>query len=247
MFFLLLLLLFYSKLGQWIAQRRTAEVQKKYQEIGGGSPILKWTHRQGELLCKQLDKLSPNTAPHKHYVAFRYVKPFTQDAFLELERSVVFWFFIFILMGVFFFFEIEMELKELWFFRNILNTAALHQALALMPSTNITKTGCCIFCCFFFWVNNLNCRQLPKNIKFSVIDRWATHPLLAKTHADLIRKELAKLPDDKRDQAIILFSAHSLPLKVQIFFWFILKHFKIAISTKTSSSKTLNEIFNSLN
>lgn len=75
-----------SKLGQWIAQRRTEEVQKKYQEIGGGSPILKWTNRQGELLCKQLDKFSPSTAPHKHYVAFRYVKPFTEDAFSQLER-----------------------------------------------------------------------------------------------------------------------------------------------------------------
>lgn len=79
-------IIFYSKLGQWIAQRRTAEVQKKYQEIGGGSPILKWTNLQGELLCKQLDRLSPKTAPHKHYVAFRYVKPFTEDAFTELER-----------------------------------------------------------------------------------------------------------------------------------------------------------------
>lgn len=78
----------YSKLGQWIAQRRTAEVQKRYQEIGGGSPILKWTQLQGELLCKQLDKLSPSTAPHKHYVAFRYVKPFTEDAFVQLERFI---------------------------------------------------------------------------------------------------------------------------------------------------------------
>lgn len=35
-----------SKLGPWIAKRRTPEVQKKYQEIGGGSPILKWTRLQ---------------------------------------------------------------------------------------------------------------------------------------------------------------------------------------------------------
>lgn len=35
-----------SKLGPWIAKRRTPEVQKKYNEIGGGSPILKWTQKQ---------------------------------------------------------------------------------------------------------------------------------------------------------------------------------------------------------
>lgn len=62
-----------SKLGPWIAKRRTPEVQKKYAEIGGGSPILKWTTLQGELLCKQLDQVSPETAPHKSYVGFRYV------------------------------------------------------------------------------------------------------------------------------------------------------------------------------
>ena len=51
----------YSKLGPWIAKRRTEEVQKKYGEIGGGSPILKWTNIQGELLCQQLDLQSPET------------------------------------------------------------------------------------------------------------------------------------------------------------------------------------------
>jgi ferrochelatase len=38
---------FQNALGQWIARRRTPAIQKKYAEIGGGSPILKWTKRQG--------------------------------------------------------------------------------------------------------------------------------------------------------------------------------------------------------
>lgn len=61
-------------------------MQKKYQEIGGGSPILKWTKRQGELLCKRLDELSMSTAPHKYYVAFRYVPPFTHEAFEQIQK-----------------------------------------------------------------------------------------------------------------------------------------------------------------
>lgn len=77
---------FSSKLGAWIAKKRTPEVQKKYNEIGGGSPILKWTNKQGSLLCKELDRISPATAPHKHYVAFRYVPPFTEEAFDRLEK-----------------------------------------------------------------------------------------------------------------------------------------------------------------
>lgn len=78
---------FQSYLGPWIAKRRTAEVQKKYNEIGGGSPILKWTNRQGELMCNELDKLSPATAPHKHYVGFRYVNPLTEDTLDQIEKD----------------------------------------------------------------------------------------------------------------------------------------------------------------
>lgn len=78
---------FQSILGPWIAKRRTPAVQKKYEEIGGGSPILKWTNTQGELMCKELDKLSPDTAPHKHYVGFRYVNPLTEDTLNQIEKD----------------------------------------------------------------------------------------------------------------------------------------------------------------
>ena len=73
-------------MGPWIAQRRTADVQKKYAEIGGGSPILKWTNIQGNLLCEQLDKVSPETAPHKHYVAFRYADPLTEETLQQIAE-----------------------------------------------------------------------------------------------------------------------------------------------------------------
>lgn len=77
-----------SKLGPWIAKRRTAEVQKKYSEIGGGSPILQWTNKQGELLCNQLDHVSPETAPHKYYIAFRYADPLTEDTLERMHKYV---------------------------------------------------------------------------------------------------------------------------------------------------------------
>lgn len=81
----------FSWLGPRIASKRTPEVQKKYQEIGGGSPILKWTNKQGELLCQKLDQLSPETAPHKHYVGFRYADPLTDETLQKIEEY--FWFF----------------------------------------------------------------------------------------------------------------------------------------------------------
>lgn len=75
-----------STLGPWIAKRRTPDVQKKYSEIGGGSPILQWTNKQGELLCTKLDKISPETAPHKHYVAFRYADPLTEETLERIRK-----------------------------------------------------------------------------------------------------------------------------------------------------------------
>lgn len=48
-------------LARYIAKRRTPKIQKQYGEIGGGSPILSWTQKQGELLEKLLDSQSPET------------------------------------------------------------------------------------------------------------------------------------------------------------------------------------------
>ncbi|XP_014606911.1 PREDICTED: ferrochelatase, mitochondrial [Polistes canadensis] len=166
---------FQSKLGPWIAQRRTPEVQKKYSEIGGGSPILEWTNKQGELLCTKLDKISPETAPHKYYVAFRYADPLTEDTLNEIEddgaeRTVVF---------------------------------------SQYPQYSCATSGSSFNAIYKHYKN----KELPKDMKWSIIDRWSTHPLYINTIAQRIMDELAHFPSDKRNEVMILFSAHSLPLK----------------------------------
>ncbi|XP_074035700.1 ferrochelatase, mitochondrial [Leptinotarsa decemlineata] len=162
-------------LGPWIAKRRTPEVQKKYQEIGGGSPILKWTQLQGKLLCEKLDRESPETAPHKPYVAFRYVEPFTADAFSQMEND---------------------EVQHAIIFSQF-------------PQYSCATSGSSFNEIYKLFQK----RTIPNGMRMTVIDRWPTHPLLAKCFADNINKELQQIPEDKRKQAIILFSAHSLPLK----------------------------------
>lgn len=162
-------------LGPYIARRRTPEVQKKYSEIGGGSPILKWTKLQGELLCQKLDQLSPETAPHKHYVAFRYVDPLTSHALEEIEKDGV-------------------ERVVLF---------------SQYPQYSCATSGSSFNAIYTHYKNN----KLPPNLKWSIIDRWSTHPLLVKTFADRIQSELKQFAKEKRDEVIILFSAHSLPLK----------------------------------
>ncbi|XP_020798464.1 ferrochelatase, mitochondrial [Drosophila serrata] len=164
-----------SRLGPWIAQRRTPEVQKKYKEIGGGSPILKWTELQGKLMCEKLDKISPETAPHKHYVGFRYVNPLTENTLAEIEKD---------------------KPERLVLFSQY-------------PQYSCATSGSSFNSIFTHYRNT----NLPSDIKWSIIDRWGTHPLLIKTFAQRIRDELAKFVETKRNDVVILFTAHSLPLK----------------------------------
>lgn len=188
---------FQSILGPWIAKRRTPDIQKKYEEIGGGSPILKWTNTQGELMCKELDKLSPETAPHKHYVGFRYVNPLTEDTLDQIEkdspeRVVIF---------------SQYPQYSCATSGSSFNSIYYHYRKRFVEIFD-TKNY------IFSIKKNSICRELPKHIKWSVIDRWSTNPLLIKTVADNVRKELEQFPAEKRKDVIILFSAHSLPMKV---------------------------------
>ena len=77
-----------SQLGPLIARRRTPVLRKHYEEIGGGSPIKKWTDIQGQGLVKVLDEISPETSPHKYYIGFRYAHPLTEDALDQMIRYI---------------------------------------------------------------------------------------------------------------------------------------------------------------
>ena len=46
-----------------------------------------WTKKQGEKMVKILDEQSPETAPHKFYVGFRYAAPMTENAINLIERE----------------------------------------------------------------------------------------------------------------------------------------------------------------
>lgn len=86
---------FQKQLGPFIASRRSPGIVKQYEEIGGGSPIRKWTEKQSTEMTRVLDDISPSTGPHKSYIAFRYADPLTDEALDEMaadgvERVVAF-------------------------------------------------------------------------------------------------------------------------------------------------------------
>lgn len=165
-----------KQLAPFIATRRTPKIIEQYREIGGGSPIRKWTEIQGEQMVKLLDKMSPESAPHKFYVGFRYANPLTEDAIKQMTKD-----------------GIE---------RGI--------AFTQYPQYSCSTTGSSLNAVYKYY-KDLN---VPSNIEWSVIDRWPTHHGLIKAFSQTIIDELEKFPEEVKDDVVILFSAHSLPMSV---------------------------------
>ena len=165
---------FQNWLGAQIARRRTPKVAAAYNEIGGGSPILKWSELQCKNVCKKLDEISPSTAPHKPYIAFRYAKPLTQDTLQQMLDD------------------------------GVTRSVAFSQ----YPQYSCSTTGSSLNELF------LQCRKLDPEgqISWSFIDRWPSHIGLVESVADNIQKCLDTYPEEKRDDVVLLFSAHSLPM-----------------------------------
>jgi len=163
-------------LGPFIAKRRTPSVTKLYEEIGGGSPILHWTEEQGRGMVERLDRLSPETAPHRFYVAFRYVPPFSEDALKQMKADGV--------------------------KRAIAFTQYPHYSCATTGSS----------------LNELwrvaGKLGMANEFQWSVIDRWPTHPGFIEAMTKTVVDGLAQFPEEERDDVLLLFSAHSLPLNI---------------------------------
>jgi protoporphyrin/coproporphyrin ferrochelatase len=183
-----------SYLGPLISKRRTPKIMKQYAAIGGGSPIRKWSEYQAAGMCKLLDKMSPETAPHKPYVAFRYANPLTEEMYHKLladgfgngkgGRAVAFTQYPQYSCST-----TGSSLNELWKWRQRLEGKAA-------GGSDIAGSG------------------NDGTINWSVIDRWPVHPGLVDAIAINVEDQLATYPEDVRKEVVLLFSAHSLPMSV---------------------------------
>lgn len=146
-------------------------------------------------MCKLLDKMSPETAPHKPYVAFRYADPLTEEVYHKLledgfgggngKRAVAFTQYPQYSCST-----TGSSLNELWKWRNRLEGKRADPG------------------------NYIAANEPTDGIRWSVIDRWPTHPGLIEAFAQNIEKTLATYPEDRRRRVVLLFSAHSLPMSV---------------------------------
>ncbi|KAB5532644.1 ferrochelatase mitochondrial precursor [Coniochaeta sp. 2T2.1] len=177
-------------IGPLISRRRTPKIQKQYAAIGGGSPIRKWSEYQAEEMCKILDKISPETAPHKPYVAFRYANPLTEEMYNRLLADG---------------------------FGNGKGGRAV--AFTQYPQYSCSTTGSSLNE-LWKWRQRLEGKAGPLDdgkdgtIRWSVIDRWPAHHGLIEAFAQNIEAKLLEYPEERRDKVVLLFSAHSLPMSV---------------------------------
>ena len=137
-------------------------------------------------MCKILDKTSPNTAPHKPYIAFRYANPLTEEMYQRLFDDG---------------------------FGNGKGGRAV--AFTQYPQYSCSTTGSSLNE-LWKWRTRLEGKVPDQSdtIQWSVIDRWPVHAGLVEAFAQLIEARLDTYPTHKRDQVILLFSAHSLPMSV---------------------------------
>ncbi|KZZ94188.1 ferrochelatase precursor [Moelleriella libera RCEF 2490] len=175
-------------LGPLLSKRRTPMIQSQYAAIGGGSPIRKWSEYQCAEMCKILDKVSPETAPHKPYVAFRYANPLTEEMYHQLFADG---------------------------FGNGKGGRAV--AFTQYPQYSCSTTGSSLNE-LWKWRHRLENKHVNETgagtITWSVIDRWPVHAGLIEAFAQNIEAKLAEFPQERRRDVVLLFSAHSLPMSV---------------------------------
>ncbi|XP_072518576.1 ferrochelatase, mitochondrial [Salminus brasiliensis] len=83
-------------------------------------------------------------------------------------------------------------------------------AFTQYPQYSCSTTGSSLNAIYRYYSS----RATKPKMRWSVIDRWPTHHLLVECFAEHVRLELEKFPPEKRDDVVILFSAHSLPMSV---------------------------------
>jgi ferrochelatase len=69
----------------FISKRRAPKSRAAYDSIGGGSPILKYSNAQKDLVCESIKKRYDLDV--KGYIGMRYWHPFTEEALEQIQRD----------------------------------------------------------------------------------------------------------------------------------------------------------------
>jgi ferrochelatase len=176
--------------ARFISAMRTPKVRKKYAEIGGGSPLLRWTRVQasgllellnGEAHRVDLDGLTGDDpsvpgagGPYVAALGMRYTPPTTAAAIDHLKSAGC---------------------------RRVV-------VLPLYPQECMATTGSSYLDLERALAGDAS--DLPR----SDIRSFHRHPLYLEAMAEKIREGLDRIPADLRGETMVLFSAHGIPLRI---------------------------------
>eukprot|EP00560_Eucampia_antarctica_P001237 CAMPEP_0197834806 /NCGR_PEP_ID=MMETSP1437-20131217/23774_1 /TAXON_ID=49252 ORGANISM="Eucampia antarctica, Strain CCMP1452" /NCGR_SAMPLE_ID=MMETSP1437 /ASSEMBLY_ACC=CAM_ASM_001096 /LENGTH=474 /DNA_ID=CAMNT_0043439783 /DNA_START=196 /DNA_END=1620 /DNA_ORIENTATION=+ len=76
---------FQNAVALFISKRRAPKSRAAYESIGGGSPILKYTNAQADLLTQALEQ--KHGLEVKTYIGMRYWYPFTEEALEDIRKD----------------------------------------------------------------------------------------------------------------------------------------------------------------
>jgi len=88
-------------------------------------------------------------------------------------------------------------------------------AFSQYPQYSCSTSGSSFNAIAKHYIKTIGANTSPK-MKWSFIDRWPTNDGLIEAFVDLIQKEINSFPESKREEIVLLFSAHSLPMSVTI-------------------------------
>eukprot|EP00960_Hanusia_phi_P056399 763255-Hanusia_phi.AAC.2 len=159
-------------LGAWIAKRRSPKIMKQYAEIGGGSPIWKWTEIQGKKLEKRLDELCPESAPHKSYIAFRRCDCSNEEGRRQESDSLL-----------------------------TIPTVELHNYWVFAERTLEVKSILGPQCVKAELLRCLRESGMQDEFQWSIIDRWHSHPSYIEALAGRIVAGLNQFPVEDQKKA----------------------------------------------
>lgn len=157
---------FRKTLAFLISKTKAPSSKKMYQEIGGGSPILKWTTAQADGLQQRIDSEKKKMRVE---IAMRASRPNIEDALNQLHH---------------------------W-------GADSLTLFPLFPHFSTTTTGSC------FKETQRILRKMNWNLDCLFLKSWADHPKFIRLLRQRIQLALEKQPNSS-----VLFSAHSLPMKI---------------------------------
>jgi len=159
--------------GRKPSPEQLADLVRRYEVIGGVSPLAHISEQQAQKLEEELNRRRPDR-PFKHYLGYKHVPPFIEDAVEAMHRD------------------------------------GIEEAVALVLAPHYS-----IFSVKSYHERAIRRAQELGGPVLCTIDSWYTQPKFIAYWAEQVRQTIDRIPEEKRDKTVVIFSAHSLPEKIR--------------------------------